>query len=217
VAGQLAGCGSDADSSQENELTAPAAATGTGNSQEVGNPDSSTSEQAGGSGSSCYAEAAGSVEYEEIDGLPPDVREVTLCELLSVNRGGSGVYEVQRLVGVNGFTYIDLHLISAWSSMSPETPSVKVIGGPVGDSTRVWQLDHLAKGETIGALLREPEGSAAGGCYGLNALGLFARTGDGYTNGMLFDGEPLSLDEISVLVQSALADVENGGCADSSH
>jgi hypothetical protein len=92
------------------------------------------------------------VEYERIVGMEPDAREVGLCELVQSYRGGAGLYTVTRLIGASGYTYVDLDLRVAWSSDTPQSPRLKVVGGPVGELTRLWDIG-LARGDEVGVIL----------------------------------------------------------------
>lgn len=94
---------------------------------------------------------------------------MTLCELIERSGpAGAGLYEVRSLVGYTepdlynegnrgGFTYVELTLVEEWSPGAPESPVLRIVGGPVSEDISVaWTVD-LEVGKIYGMILKSPE------------------------------------------------------------
>jgi hypothetical protein len=169
---------------------------------------------------SAVATAADPVPYKRIHATAHSAkRPVGLCELGRFLDGGAGMYKVVSLTGQteateagthDGFTYVELELVEAWTDDAPEHPVARISGGPAGKGiTKGFAID-LAVGEMLGVMLYAPRDENRG-FYGMDSLGLFQGPGrSGFTNGQLFLDAPRGLEEIGKLVRgNALA---KGGC-----
>jgi hypothetical protein len=125
---------------------------------------------------------------------PSSTRAESLCELVRFFPDGAGFYRVTKLTGVteevygrpgvyDGFTYVELELLSAWSPSAPTNPVARISGGPDGNgATRSFDVE-LAVGETVGLLLRKLPDNY--GYFSLDPLGCWKLVDGGLTNGQI--------------------------------
>jgi hypothetical protein len=139
-----------------------------------------------------------------------------LCDISRKISGPAGLYRVEELIGVteevrgrvpgelDGFTYVELSLVTAWTPDAPSNPIVRMEGGPTArlNHHRGWNV-ALKQGELAGILFVAPMARNRG-YYGLHNLAVFQRDprSGGVTNGQLFTNQKLSFDELGKLVRA---------------
>jgi hypothetical protein len=150
--------------------------------------------------------------YDEIRGGNALKKAVSLCYLLKFYDAGAGAYRVKSITGYteellafpghfDGFTYIELDLVTDWSGNAPANPVVRIAGGPKdAQITRGWDIGAKV-GEVIGLLLEAPRADNRG-YFGVEELTVFRQSSKGgFTNGQLFARRQVPLDVVGHAVE----------------
>ena len=148
-------------------------------------------------------------EYDELDGTPPLVETVSLCELVS-DYDRAGVVEIDTIYGIDGEEfpddqgwYLEFTLVDSWFGDLDDSEDLRTSGGPYGDAYASPPIS-LETGEEIAVFLREDGNSI------MNELATFrSDDNDLFTNTMHFREEPIALDAL----QDYIVDIHDAAVA----
>jgi hypothetical protein len=140
---------------------------------------------------------------------------MSLCQLVKMVQNVGGVYEVTDITQYPsahpGKTYVDLKKQAGWSSESIEDPTIEVNEGPKANGMYYAKgsTPHVQVGETYIVLFHGMKGD-----WMYTGQSIFRNSnGDGYTNGFLFEDNPLPKSELKAKVVDLYQGVQSGdGC-----